>query len=246
MKIIGIIPSRYSSTRFEGKPLAIICRKPMIQHVYERAIQSGCLTEVFIATDDDRIVKAVNQFGGKSILTSPECRSGTDRAAEAAEKLGLDSQDIVVNIQGDQPLLNPVSIHEVIQPYILGETPDMTTLIYKIIDPQEYTNPKDVKVVFDKTGYALYFSRSPIPYAREKNIEFDQWKHLGVYAYSRRFLEIFRNLPSGKLEEIEKLEQLRAIEFGYRIKVIQTKFDSPEVDIPDDILRIETFMKNNQ
>ena len=240
MKIVVIIPSRYGSTRFAGKPLALILGKPMIQWVYERASGAVHVDQVVVATDDMRIVSVVDGFGGRAILTAAENRSGTDRVAEAAEKLNLSAADIVVNIQGDQPCIHPICIQEVTAPLIENSDIQMSTLAFKIIDPEEITNPKDVKVAFDAIGNALYFSRAAIPFARDAATVFDTYKHLGIYAYTRRFLDIFRNLPDGRLENIEKLEQLRAMEFGYRIKVIVTEHDSPEVDIPEDIHRIQS------
>lgn len=243
MNTVVIIPSRYGSTRFAGKPLALICDKPMIQMVYESAIKAERITGVWVATDDDRIRKAVENFGGKVVMTSEDNRSGSDRVAEAAKKLGLDSNDIVVNVQGDQPLLDYRCLDDVVAPFFEENKPEMTTLSYKITDPSEISNPKDVKVVSDLAGNALYFSRSPIPCERDTGSNFDTYKHLGVYAYTRDFLELFNELPSGKLEQIEKLEQLRAIEHGYKIRVIVSEFDSPEVDLPEDIQKIEQKLK---
>ena len=239
MKTVVIIPSRYGSTRFEGKPLALISGKPMIQWVYERAAGAENVDTVVVATDDARIVSAVNRFGGNTILTDAENRSGTDRAAEAADKLNLAADDIVVNIQGDQPCIHPACIQEVTAPLRANPENQMSTLAFKIVRAEEITNPKDVKVTFDTLGNALYFSRAAIPFARDADTVFDTYKHLGVYAYTRRFLDIFRNLPDGRLENIEKLEQLRAMEYGYRIQVVITEHDSAEVDIPEDIPRIE-------
>lgn len=241
MRIVVIIPSRYGSTRFEGKPLAMISGKPMIRCVYERAAGAGIVNQVVVATDDQRIFSTVTGFGGNAIMTAAENRSGTDRVAEAAERLNLSADDIVVNIQGDQPCIHPSCIQEVAAPLI--ENPDipMSTLAFKIIHPEEITNPKDVKVTFDVLGNALYFSRSAIPFGRDASTVFDTYKHLGIYAYTRRFLDIFRSLPDGRLENIEKLEQLRALEYGHRIRVVVTKHDSPEVDIPEDIQRIQNL-----
>ena len=238
MKIVVIIPARYESTRFPGKPLGLLENgKPMIQQVYERASLSNIVTDVVVATDDQRIFDAVCGFGGKVVMTGKEIRSGTDRVAEAAEKLGLDLDDIIVNIQGDQPEVHLQHLKDVLSPFKTEPGVEMSTLAFKIVEKGEITNPKDCKVTFDNKGYALYFSRSPIPCARDANTIFDTYKHLGIYAYTRRFLEIFKNLPEGKLETIEKLEQLRAIEYGYQIKVIITEYDSPEVDYPEDIAR---------
>lgn len=237
-----MIPSRYGSTRFEGKPLALISGKPMIQCVYERAVTAEMVDNVVVATDDRRIYRAVTSFGGKAIMTAAENRSGTDRVAEAAELLNLSANDIVVNIQGDQPRIHPSCIQEVAAPLIENPDIQMSTLAFKIINPEEITNPKDVKVTFDTRGDALYFSRSPIPFGRDPLCVFNTYKHLGVYAYTRRFLDVYRSLPDGRLENIEKLEQLRAMEYGYRIRVVVTEHDSPEVDVPEDINRIQNLL----
>jgi len=238
MKIATIIPARYQSSRFEGKPLASILGKPMIQHVYERAALSKATDMTFVATDDHRIQEAVEGFGGQVIMTNTVHHSGTDRLAEAATLLKLELNDIVINVQGDQPLIDPRSLDQVIAPFKTDDQLDMTTLAFRIIDTREKINPKDVKVVFDKDGNALYFSRAPIPFGRDKPAV-DMYKHLGVYAYRRRFLDRFNQFPQGILENIEKLEQLRVLEYGVPIRVVITQFDSPEVDVPDDIQRIE-------
>ena len=244
MKIVAIIPSRYGSTRFDGKPLALIAGKPMIRLVYERAIQAERISDVFVATDDQRIYDAVLAFGGKAVMTSAENRSGTDRVAEAAEKIGLDRDDIVVNVQGDQPVFNPACIDELVEPFFVDPDLGMSTLAFKIVNKDEITNPKDVKVTFDSKGFALYFSRSPIPFGRDFSDTFDTYKHLGFYAYTGAFLETFRNLPQGRLEMIEKLEQLRALEYGHKIKVVVTGYDSPEVDLPGDIAKVEKGLRD--
>lgn len=243
MKIVTIIPSRYGSSRFEGKPLALICGKPMIEHVYQAARRASHMERVVVATDDDRIYKSVEAFGGQAVITTSELRSGTDRVAEAAQMLGLSLEDIVINVQGDQPLLNPGCLDEVVAPLLSDPQLGMSTLAFGIIDPEEYTNPKDVKVVMDEQGNALYFSRACIPFGRDGDARSDSLKHLGVYAYRYRFLEIFRNLPTGRLEAIEKLEQLRALEHGHRVRVVVTIYDSPEVDLPSDIPRIENLIR---
>jgi 3-deoxy-manno-octulosonate cytidylyltransferase (CMP-KDO synthetase) len=242
MKIVAIIPSRYGSTRFAGKPLALIEGKPMIQWVYEIAKTGKGVSDVVVATDDQRIVDAVERFDGCAMMTGDENRSGTDRVAEAAQKMGLLPDDVVVNIQGDQPAFVTAHIDGVVNTLVHAGEAEMTTLAFKIIDPQEITNPKDCKVTFDNRGYALYFSRSPIPCARDADTVFSTYKHLGIYAYTKRFLDTFRKLPAGMLETIEKLEQLRALEHGHRIKVVVTEYDSPEVDVPADIPRIEAMM----
>lgn len=242
MRVVVIIPSRYGSSRFDGKPLADICGQSMIQRVYYRAREAACVDAVHVATDDDRIRRAVDGFGGNVVMTSSECRSGTDRVAEAAERLGLAMQDVVVNIQGDQPLVDPRCFDAVVQPFHGDPSVKMTTLAFAIVDPREVTDPKDVKVTFDNKGDALYFSRAAIPHGRDGSHGYDTYKHLGVYAYTREFLECFRSLEPGRLESIEKLEQLRAMEHGHRIRVVVTPYDSPEVDLPVDIERIQEKM----
>ena len=240
MKVVVIIPSRYGSTRFEGKPLAPICGRPMIQWVYERCSSCPWVDDVLVATDDARIREAVEGFGGRTVMTAAGHRSGTDRVAEAAA--GLPDDAVIVNVQGDQPLIHPESIKEVVTPFVEDDTVQMSTLAYKIVDLREITDPKDVKVTFDASFNALYFSRSPIPFGRDADTVFDTYKHLGVYAYTHRFLKIFSTLPAGRLEEIEKLEQLRALEYGYPVRVVISRHDSPEVDLPEDIPRIASVM----
>jgi 3-deoxy-manno-octulosonate cytidylyltransferase (CMP-KDO synthetase) len=244
MKIVAIIPSRYDSTRFAGKPLALIAGKPMIERVYARAKKVERITDVVVATDDQRIYDAVRGFEGKAVMTGKESRTGTDRVAEAADLMGLGHDDIVVNIQGDQPCIVSQHLDDVLNPFMNGLDLEMSTLAFKIVNTEEIASPKDCKVTFDKYGYALYFSRSPIPCARDADTVFDTYKHLGIYAYTRRFLEVFRKLPEGRLESIEKLEQLRVLENGYRIFVETTQYDSPEVDLPEDIPRIEKMIGN--
>ena len=246
MKIAAIIPSRYGSTRFVGKPLAPLLGKPMIQWTYEQARKAPRVTDVVVATDDERIMRAVKGFGGEAVMTSAENRSGTDRVAEAAEKMGLAGEDIVINVQGDQPALCPQSLDEVVAPFQKNPELGMSTLAYKIRNKNEITDPKDCKVIFDKNGYALYFSRSPIPCARDAATVFDTYKHLGVYAYTRHFLEVFRKLPTGTLEDIEKLEQIRALEHGHKIMTVVTDYDSPEVDLPGDIPRVEQYIERHR
>lgn len=246
MRIVAVIPSRFGSTRFEGKPLALIAGKPMIQWVYESASRANCTSEVVVATDDRRIFDAVESFHGRALMTSTEHRSGSDRVAEAAEQLGLAAEDIAINVQGDQPLVNPACFDAVVQPLLDASDEVMSTLAFAVVDRREYTNPKDCKVVMDHQGYALYFSRAPIPFARDGGEVFTVYKHLGVYAYTRRFLDSFRQLPPGRLEMLEKLEQLRALEYGQRIKVVVTPHDSPEVDLPEDIQRIEAILRRLQ
>lgn len=241
MKIVAIIPSRYGSKRLEGKPLMPIVGKPMIQRVWERAKEATILADVVVATDDERIYGCVEGFGGRVLMTAPTHPSGSDRAAEAAQALGLKDEDIVINIQGDQPAFDPRCLSEVVSPLIDDLKLVMTTLIYRITDPAEIKDPNCVKCVFDKDNFAIYFSRSPIPFSCGSD-QFDIFKHLGIYAFRKHFLERFASLPQGRLEAIEKLEQLRAMEHGYRIKVVETRYDSKEVDRPEDIEKIEMVL----
>lgn len=242
MKVVVVIPSRYQSSRFMGKPLAEVLGKPMIQHVYERVLKSKTASMAAVATDDRRIFETVEKFGGRVILTSPDHPSGTDRIAEAVETLGVADTDIVVNIQGDQPTFEPSQIDEVVQPLLEDATVDFSTLIYRIRRDEEITDPNAVKVVFDRDHFALYFSRSMIPFVRDRGKRADYWKHHGIYAYRKSFLIAFTKLPQGTLEKLEALEQLRALEHGYRIKVVETEFDSIEVDTPADLERVKALM----
>jgi 3-deoxy-manno-octulosonate cytidylyltransferase (CMP-KDO synthetase) len=238
-KIIAFIPSRYESTRFPGKPLALIAGKPMIQHVYERTLSSVHVADAFVATDDERIFRCVQSFGGKAVMTGPTHASGTDRIAEAALKLGFVDQDLVVNVQGDQPSFDPSCIPELLQPFEADFDLPMSTLMIRMAEKEEIENPNNVKVVADRNGFALYFSRSPIPFYRDPGKDQAVYKHLGFYAYPVGFLKVFASLSPGPLEIAEKLEPLRALEHGFRIKVKETRFDSIEVDTPKDIPKVE-------
>ena len=248
IEVVAIIPARYKSNRFEGKPLASICGKPMIQHVVERAKEVKILSRVVVATDDKRIGDCVESFGGEFVLTRENHVSGTDRLAEAAEKIGISEHDVVVNIQGDQPLFQKEVIEQVAKPLIEDPALPMSTLIYKIIRKEEIGDPNHVKTVFDHENNALYFSRASIPYQRnpEEGVGPTYYKHLGFYAYRKGFLLSFVALPEGEWERFEKLEQLRALEYGYRIKVVLTEHDSIEVDTPGDLLRVEEYINNKK
>jgi 3-deoxy-manno-octulosonate cytidylyltransferase (CMP-KDO synthetase) len=243
MNVHAFIPARFESTRFPGKPLALIAGKPMIEHVYVRALSCPEVSGVFVATDDERIARCVQGFGGKAIRTAQTHPSGTDRIAEAARTLPLDEEDLIVNIQGDQPLFEPSIVADLIKPLTEDHRIGMSTLIFRITDESEVTDPKHVKVVADKDGYALFFSRSPIPYFRDARSEKVHYKHLGFYAYRPSFLRTFASLPVGELESAEKLEQLRALEHGFKVKTVETPFDSIEVDTPDDLKRVETMIQ---
>ncbi|MBI4619512.1 MAG: 3-deoxy-manno-octulosonate cytidylyltransferase [Desulfobacterales bacterium] len=242
MKAIGIIPARYHSTRFVGKPLADICGKPMIEHVYDRASRADSLTSVTVATDDERIFRKVEEFGGRAILTSSHHKSGTDRIAEALIQLDVKDTDLIVNIQGDQPLLEPATVDEIIRPFVNDPSLLMATLCCRIETEDEIRNPNVVKVVVDKDGFALYFSRSPIPYVREQDTAPPFYKHIGIYAYRKDFLLRFTKMPQSELEKAEMLEQLRALENGYRIKAVNTLFDSVEVDTQEDLEKVKRII----
>jgi 3-deoxy-manno-octulosonate cytidylyltransferase (CMP-KDO synthetase) len=238
MKAYGIIPARYGSTRLPAKVLADIAGKPMIQRVYERARRSPSLDRLVVATDDDRIFERVREFGGEALKTSSTHPSGTDRVAEAAQALQAKEMDLIVNIQADQPLFEFGMIDEVVGPF--QDNPDlrMGALVYPIRTPEELANPSVVKVVFDEKGFALYFSRSPMPYVISASFVPRYYKHIGPYAYRMGFLLQFTQLERGNLERSESLEQLRALEHGYKIRVVETKFDSQEVDTLEDLEKV--------
>ena len=250
--IIAIIPARYGSTRFPGKALADIKGKPMIQWVYERTKRSKLINRVIVATDDDRILTAVQSFGGEAMMTSSHHATGTDRIAEVAKSLDC---GIVVNVQGDEPLIQPAMIDEAIAPLAHDASIPMGTLCRKIEDREEAFDPNVVKVVFDKNGFALYFSRAPIPWDRdcwagkssweELSLEGPLYKHIGLYVYRRAFLLEYAHLPQTALEAAEKLEQLRALEHGYRIKTVVTEYESFGVDIPADLSKILNRIKES-
>lgn len=241
---MAIIPARYQSNRFPGKPLAPILGKPMIQHVYERARAAPLLSRVAVATDDKRIAECVRSFGGEVVMTRPDHVSGTDRLAEAAMILDISENDVVVNIQGDQPLFPVEVVEQVAMPLLDDPSLPMATLIYKIVREEEINDPNHVKTVFDRNGNALYFSRSSIPFQRnpDEKVAPTYYKHLGFYGYRKGFLLTFVGLPEGEWERFEKLEQLRALEYGYTIKVVLTEYDSIEVDTPEDLGRVEEML----
>ncbi|MBD3275493.1 MAG: 3-deoxy-manno-octulosonate cytidylyltransferase [Candidatus Marinimicrobia bacterium] len=241
MQCIGIIPARYESQRLPGKPLADIAGKPMIQWVYERALQSQYLSEVIIATDDARIYDAVQAFGGRAQMTADTHQSGTDRIAEVAAQ---SEADIVVNIQGDEPLIEPEVIDASIAPLIEDVSVEMGTIACPL-DQDDLHDPNVVKVVFNRDNRALYFSRAPIPYPQGIESQGAQniyWQHIGLYVYRREFLLQFTQYQSTTLERVERLEQLRALEHGHQIYVEPTEYQSRSVDTPEDLERVrQTF-----
>lgn len=245
MNVVGVIPARYSSSRFEGKVLAEILGKPMIQHVWERAKQAFLLDDLIIACDDERVASVAKEFGANVVLTAKGHSCGTDRISEVANPLDV---KIVINIQGDEPLIHPVMIDTVAQALLDDNSLSVVTLMKKIDDPKDIEDPHVVKVVVDKNNFALYFSRAPIPHrAGNSEVKFPvYYKHIGLYGYTKDFLFIYKNLPTSKLEEIERLEQLRVLEEGFRIKVIETKYDTIGVDTPEDLEKVKDILRREK
>ena len=244
VKVAGMIPARYGSTRLPGKALKRILGKPMIERVYERCVEADALDVVCVATDDERIARVVEGFGGRAIMTSADHASGTDRLAEAAESI---EADIVVNIQGDQPFVDPVMIDEAVGPLLEDGSLEMSTLMHSIFKDEDLQDPGVVKVVVDRAGFALYFSRSLIPYPREPNSH-TVFEHVGLYVYRRDFLLKLSRLAPTPLEEIESLEQLRVLEHGYRLRVVETAcsdnaFSGFSVDTAEDLARAEAMLR---
>jgi 3-deoxy-manno-octulosonate cytidylyltransferase (CMP-KDO synthetase) len=245
-KIAGVIPARWASTRLPGKSLVNLCGRPMICHVVERVKKSVKLDCVIVATDDQRIIDAIDIDGVTCVMTASEHPSGTDRVAEAVSKLA--DIDIVINIQGDEPLINPDLIDILAEEMSNDSSWDMATAVTPIKSIDELNNPSVVKAVFGADSQALYFSRAPIPFNRDfvDFEEFDAWRHLGIYAYTRDFLEKLVKTPPCMLEKIEKLEQLRALHIGCRMLVIQTEDDGVGVDTPEDVAAVESLMKKEK
>jgi len=246
MRVTAVIPARYASTRFPGKPLADLGGKPMIQWVCEGAQRCPLIDRVLVATDDQRIADAVTAFGGIAVVTRADHQTGTDRIAEVAA--GLPSE-LIVNVQGDEPLIDPAMIEAAVKPLLDNPTIPMGTLKTPLTSLEEYCNPNVVKVVTDRQGFALYFSRAPIPHPRDFVNELDtRWrelasaKHVGLYVYRRDFLQRFPTLAPTPLEEQEKLEQLRALEHGYRIYVAETAHAVQGVDTPEDLERVRQLL----
>ena len=236
MKVIAVIPARYSSSRFDGKALANIHGKPMIEWVYRQTVKSLLVNKTIVATDDERIFQVVKKFGGDAIMTSADNKTGTDRIAESVKNI---ETDLVVNVQGDEPLITPEVIDSVVQPLLDDSKLPMATAACKIKNQQELDNPNVVKVTMDNQDYALYFSRSRIPYqGKHQENSFLFYKHLGIYSYRKDFLLHFSNLPQSILEKTEKLEQLRALENGHKIKVVKTKYDGIGVDTEEDLEKV--------
>jgi 3-deoxy-manno-octulosonate cytidylyltransferase (CMP-KDO synthetase) len=276
MKVIAIIPARYSSTRFPGKVISPIAGVPMIQRVWERTRKASRIDEVIIATDDDRVKKLVEGFGGHAIMTSSDHPSGTERVfgghaimtssdhpsgtervAEAASKI---EGDVIVNVQGDEPLIEPESLNLAVQPFLTEDNINVTSLMHPIESYSEYINPNVVKVLCDEIGNALYFSRAPIPFYRDEKELLDKWdregarpaelkpvpqKHIGVYAFEADLLQALVRMPRSTLEEAEKLEQLRVLGWGFGMKMVPTPHDSISVDVPEDVEKVENLIKQS-
>jgi 3-deoxy-manno-octulosonate cytidylyltransferase (CMP-KDO synthetase) len=237
-KIVAVIPARYASTRFPGKPLADLAGRPLIEHVYRRVAECRAVDRVIVATDDERISRVVESFGGRVQMTNPAHVSGTDRVAEAIR--GVDCE-LVVNVQGDEPMIEPEMIDQALAPFDRPSV-QMSTLRRRIESRADFLSSHVTKVVVDRDGHALYFSRTPIPYHRDTGAPLEAWKHVGLYVYRRRFLLEFARMAPTPLERCEALEQLRAIEHGVRIAVVETRFDTISVDTPEDLERVRRIL----
>jgi len=240
LNTVAVIPARYASIRLPGKALADLDGRPMIEHVYRRVSLSKSLTSVIVATDDLRIATRVTDFGGKVRLTRPTHETGTDRIAEVAASLDC---DVVVNVQGDEPLIDPRSIDELVAPFAGDRSVQMTTLFRRIHDISVLNDPNVTKVVVDRGGFALYFSRAPIPFLRDPRGGWPPlYRHIGLYAYRRSALLVLASLEPTPLERAESLEQLRALEHGIRIKAVETRYESFEVNTPEDLEQVRRLL----
>ncbi len=240
MKVLCVIPARYASTRLPGKPLADIAGKPMICRVYERASKAQRVAETLVATDDERVFRAVEAEGGKAMMTAKDHPTGTDRLAEVAA--AFPDMDLIINVQGDEPLIEPKLIDELADVFDQDTDLTMATVMTEMKDEAEQKNPNNVKVVTDQNGYALYFSRSVMPYPRNK-LGVPVYKHIGIYAYKRDFLLSYAKMKPTPLEQTESLEQLRALENGYRIKVVKTAYRFVGVDTAEDLALVNEIYR---
>jgi len=240
--VLAVIPARYASSRFPGKPLAPIAGQPMIQRVVERVRQARRVTRVVVATEDARIQSAVESFGGEAVLTRADHRTGTDRVAEVAAHIPA---AVYVNVQGDEPLIDPATIDAVVSEMLGDDSIQLATPCTPILDPSDIMDPNVVKVVRDFDGNCLYFSRAPVPWVRDTaaKIAVRHWKHIGLYAFRRDALLEFPTLPPGELERVEHLEQLRWLENGFRIRAVETDYDAVSVDVPADVERVENLLR---
>jgi 3-deoxy-manno-octulosonate cytidylyltransferase (CMP-KDO synthetase) len=239
--ILVVIPARYASSRFPGKPLAPIAGKPMIQHVVEHVRHASLPSRIIVATEDDRIKHAVEAFGGEAVITRPDHRTGTDRIAEVATHIPA---DIYINVQGDEPLIDSGTVDAVAAAMVEDQTIQLATPCSAITQANEIMDPNVVKVVLDFDSQALYFSRAPVPWVRDTgdHVVARHWKHIGLYAYRRDALLEFPTLPPGELERVEQLEQLRWLENGFRIHVVETSYNAISVDVPADVERVEKLL----
>ncbi len=256
MSVVAVIPARYASSRLPGKPLVPLAGKLMVQHVWERVRRAQSAARVVVATDDERILRAVAEFGGEAVMTRADHRSGTERVAEVAAHSTSGAAEIFVNVQGDEPLVEPAAVDAAVEALRADKTVQVATLAVPIANAADVMDPNVVKVVFDFDGNALYFSRAPIPWIRDlfspgENAGMAQaapagpthFKHLGLYAFRREALLEFPTFPQGELEKLEQLEQLRWLENGYKIRVAETTYDSVSVDVPEDVPRVEKLLR---
>jgi 3-deoxy-manno-octulosonate cytidylyltransferase (CMP-KDO synthetase) len=243
-KILAVIPARYASTRFPGKIIALVAGKPVVFHTYKRACEASLVDEALVAADDERVVEALRPFNVPVVMTRRDHPSGTDRIAEVAER---SDAEIIVNVQGDEPLIDPGTIDATIRPLLDQPDVSMSTARNLITDPEQIENPNVVKVVCDANGHALYFSRCPIPYIRDaadrSAAPMCYWQHVGLYVYRRDFLLRYAKMAQTPLEKLEKLEQLRALENGLKIAVVDTEYDSIGVDTPEDLEKVRRLVE---
>ena len=241
-EVVIVIPARFGSTRLPGKPLVLLAGKPMIQHVYERAKLAEQAGRVIVATDDERIVKAVESFGGTARMTRPDHRTGTERVAEVAAH---EKGDVFVNVQGDEPLLDPVAVDTAVNALLEEPPAAISTVATPIKTPADIMDPNVVKTVLDFDNNGLYFSRAPIPWVRDtpSKMQVRHLKHLGLYVFQRDALLEYPTLPQGELERIEQLEQLRWLENGWKIRVAEVQHDAVSVDVPEDVARVEKLLQ---
>ena len=237
MNIVAVIPARYSATRFPGKLMQMLGKKPIIRHVYDNTVATGLFTDVFVVTDNDLIYKEINGNGGQAIISKKEHDSGSDRIAEAVAEMNV---DVIVNVQGDEPFIKKEPLEKLVR---LFNDPDVQVAsLMRKISKEEAGNPNNVKVVTDRSGYALYFSRSIIPYQRDEKTEVRYFLHIGVYAYKKNMLMNFTKWPQSSLEKIEKLEQLRYLENGVKIKMTETDYNNIAIDTPEDLEKAKLFL----
>ena len=237
MNIVAVIPARYSATRFPGKLMQMLGKKPIIRHVYDNTVATGLFTDVFVVTDNDLIYKEINGNGGQAIMSKKEHDSGSDRIAEAVAEMNV---DVIVNVQGDEPFIKKEPLEKLIQ--LFNDPAVQVASLMRKISKEDVGNPNNVKVVTDRSGYALYFSRSIIPYQRDEKTEVRYFLHIGVYAYKKNMLMNFTKWAQSSLEKIEKLEQLRYLENGVKIKMTETDYNNIAIDTPEDLEKAKLFL----